>query len=185
MVKDKVIIISGEISAAAENIDEGGFRKIVDAILQAGKVFISGAGRSGDIMKCMAKRLMHAGIKSYVVGETVTPPAVANDLIIIGSGSGETESLLIIAEKAKRLGASVALITTNPDSTIGKKADIVAVIQASTPKSKSETKLVSVQPMANLFEQLLFITTDAVSMQVAEEKGMDYEAMFKRHANLE
>lgn len=56
-------------------------------------------------------RMMHMGIDAYVVGETVTANLEKGDLLIIGSGSGETKTLVSIAEKAKSLGGTVAAVT--------------------------------------------------------------------------
>ena len=62
-------------------------------------------------------RMMHMGLDAYVVGETVTPNLEEGDLLIISTGSGETKSLVPMAEKAKELGATVAAVTIKPDST--------------------------------------------------------------------
>ena len=56
-------------------------------------------------------RLMHMGKQVYVVGEIVTPSIQQGDLLLIVSGSGETESLVAMAKKAKRLGATIATVT--------------------------------------------------------------------------
>ena len=185
MTKETILKIIDEISTAASQTDDLTCQKLIDSILTSNQVFSAGAGRSGELMKCFAKRLMHAELSSYVVGETVSPPAKKGDLLIIGSGSGETESLVIIAKKAKKLGVKLALITTNPKSTLAGLADIILEIKASTPKSTQSKESLSFQPMANLFEQMLYLTTDAISMMVAKEKGLDYTKMFARHANLE
>jgi 6-phospho-3-hexuloisomerase len=42
--------------------------------------------------------------------------------MIIATGSGETETLAVIAAKAKKIGAKLALITIYPESTIGRAA---------------------------------------------------------------
>lgn len=176
-----------EINEMAEHLDVDGMQTVVREILSAKQVFAAGAGRSGDLMKCMAKRLMHAEVQAYVLGETVTPPAARGDLLIIGSGSGETESLVVLSGKAKKLGVKTVLITTNASSTIAKQADAVLVIPAKTPKSAGAgpAEMDSVQPMANLFEQMLLLTGDAICMKVASQKGLSAEDMFANHANLE
>jgi Predicted sugar phosphate isomerase involved in capsule formation len=45
-----------------------------------------GAGRSGLVAKAFAMRLMHLGMISYVVGETITPALQTGDLIVVLSG---------------------------------------------------------------------------------------------------
>ena len=107
----------------------------VDLLLGAKEIFCAGAGRSGFEIKGFAMRLMHMGLNSYVVGETCTPNIDEEGLLVICSGSGETKSLVNHAQKAKSVGAKIALITIDPNSTIAKLADVVIEISAPSPKS--------------------------------------------------
>ena len=50
------------------------------------------------------------GFNAHIVGEILTPPLAEGDLVIIGSGSGETKSLIHTAAKAKSLHGMVAVI---------------------------------------------------------------------------
>lgn len=157
---------------------------LVNGILEAKKVLVAGAGRSGFMAKSFAMRMMHMGLDPYVVGETVTPNLEEGDIFIVGSGSGETKSLVAMVEKAKSIGAVVAAITIAPNSTIGSLADIVVEIPAQT-KSGEDTGNKSIQPMGSLFEQSLLLTYDSVILRLMERKGMNSETMYGRHANLE
>ncbi len=58
-------------------------------------------GRSGLAAKAFAMRLMHLGISSYVVGETISPAIYDDDCIIAISGSGETNTIVSAARIAK------------------------------------------------------------------------------------
>ncbi|MFP3361708.1 SIS domain-containing protein, partial [Planococcus sp. SIMBA_143] len=78
--------------------------KLVEAIVAANKVFVAGAGRSGFMGKSFVMRMLHMGIDAYAVGETVTANLQEGDLLIVGTGSGETKTLVPIVEKAKSLG---------------------------------------------------------------------------------
>ncbi|GAB2700659.1 6-phospho-3-hexuloisomerase [Paenibacillus thermoaerophilus] len=158
--------------------------RLVDAILKSKKIFTAGAGRSGLMARAFAMRLMQMGFEAYVVGETVTPNLEKEDLLIIGSGSGETKSLALMAEKAKSLGAAVGVVTINPESTIGRLSDIVVKMPGS-PKDKADGDYKTIQPMASLFEQTLLLLYDAVILKLMEKKGLGSGAMFARHANLE
>ncbi len=51
-----------------------------------------------------------------------TPAIKLNDVFVIISGSGSTEHLRLLADKAKSVGADIVLITTNKDSAIGNLA---------------------------------------------------------------
>ncbi len=61
-------------------------------------------------------RLNQLGKYAYVVGESTTPSITSEDLFVIISGSGKTEHLKLLADKAKSVGAEVVLMTTSPNS---------------------------------------------------------------------
>lgn len=174
-----------ELGQLFDRLDESELENLVQAILECGTVFAAAAGRSGMLLRCAAMRLMHMGKPAYVVGEIVTPPIHPGDVLLIASGSGETGSLVSMAKKAKGLGARVALVTANPQSTIAGLADVVVKLPAPTPKAEIRDYVASVQPMGNLFEQSMFITLDAVVMELMARLGKTSEMMFTRHANLE
>ncbi len=178
-------IVLKELQTTLSQIDDAKADALAESIVAAGKVLVAGAGRSGFAVKSFAMRLMHMGLDAYVVGETVTPNLEAADLLIIGSGSGETESLVTMAKKAKGLQAKLALVTIFPQSSIAQAADIVVTIPAPTPKSKVENNFTSIQPMGSLFEQSLLLFLDIVILKLMEKKSKDSDTMFKRHANLE
>ncbi|MGM1021028.1 MAG: 6-phospho-3-hexuloisomerase [Bacillota bacterium] len=158
--------------------------QLIQSIESANKVFVAGAGRSGFMIRSLAMRLMHMSVQAYVVGETVTPGLSEGDLLIIGSGSGETKSLTSMAEKAKKLGASLALLTTSPGSTIGKLADIIVKLPGA-PKDPSNKDYQTIQPMGSLFEQTLLLYGDALVLRTMELRRLTSESMFGQHANLE
>jgi 6-phospho-3-hexuloisomerase len=174
-----------ELDRALKAISPQEAERLADLVLAANRIFVAGAGRSGLAMRAFAMRLMHMGFTAYVVGETVTPAVKADDLLVIGSGSGATATLVAIADKAKTLGASLALVTIFPGSRIGQLADAVVRIPASTPKADGDAQFASVQPMGSLFEQSLLIVLDIVVMRLMEKKAFDSNTMFERHANLE
>jgi 6-phospho-3-hexuloisomerase len=174
-----------ELKITLGGLSEAKLKSLVKAILTSQKIFVAGAGRSGLMTKAFAMRLMHMGFTAYVVGEIITPGIRPDDLLIIGSGSGSTESLTVMAEKAKSFGARIALISIIKDSRIGKLADLVITIPAPTPKLNNEHGFTSIQPMGSLFEQSLLLTLDMIIMLLMVESNKDSAMMFQRHANLE
>lgn len=173
-----------ELSKTIDLIPELEAEKLLNNILESKKIFVSGAGRSGLMGKSFAMRMMHMGIDAYVVGETVTANLEQGDLLIIGSGSGETNTLIAIAEKAKKLGGSIALITTSPKSTLGRLADIIVPLPGAQ-KDKSNSDYYTIQPMGSLFEQTMLLFYDALILKFMEIKGLDSNKMYGKHANLE
>ncbi|MEH7417015.1 6-phospho-3-hexuloisomerase [Neobacillus drentensis] len=173
-----------ELSRTINLISDKEAEEFVNKILDSNKIFVAGAGRSGFMGKSFVMRMMHMGIDAYIVGETVTANLEPDDLLIIGSGSGETKTLVAIAEKAKNIGGTVAAITISPDSTIGKLADIVVKLPGA-PKDQSTGDYQTIQPMGSLFEQTMLLFYDALILRFMEKKGLDSNKMYGKHANLE
>ncbi len=173
-----------ELHQTVPLISEEESEKLVNKILESKKIFVAGAGRSGFMGKSFVMRMMHMGIDAYVVGETVTANLEKDDLLIIGSGSGETKTLVPIAEKAKSLGGTVAAVTISPESTIGQLADIIIKLPGAK-KNQSESDYVTIQPMGSLFEQTMLLFYDALILRFMEKKGLDSNKMYGKHANLE
>jgi len=177
--------IVDELKQVMSQLDPVNCEKFVDIILSSGRVFVAGAGRSGFMVKSFAMRLMHMGFESYVVGETTTPNIESGNLLVIASGSGETGSLVSIAQKAKQFNALLALVSIFPESSIGRLADIKMKINAPTPKVKTGTGVKSIQPMGSLFEQSLLIFFDTIILGLMDKQGKNTDTMFGKHANLE
>ena len=177
--------ILDELGETVGNVCSDSAEKLANAIMAAETIFVAGAGRSGLAMKSFAMRLMHMGFDTYVVGETVTPSITENDVLLIGSGSGSTSSLVASADKAHAIGATICLITIDESSPIGKLAEVVLTIPAPSPKVNRDLGFRSIQPMGSLFEQSLLLMLDAIVLLLMEKTGKTPESMFTRHANLE
>ena len=177
--------ILDELGKIMGHVRNNSAEKLADTIIAAQAVFVAGAGRSGLAMKSFAMRLMHMGFDTHVVGETVTPSITDKDVLLVGSGSGSTSSLVTSTNKADTIGATICLITIDENSPIAQMAEVVIIIPASTPKIDRELDFRSVQPMGSLFEQSLLLTLDAIIFLLMERTGKTLESMFTRHANLE
>jgi len=118
-VQEMMQLMASKIRAISNAISDKDVDAFIDQLLQAKRVYVMGAGRSGLVAKSFAMRLMHLGLQSYVVGETITPAVQKGDAIVVFSGSGKTKSIADIAETGKEIGAHICLITSNPDSRIG------------------------------------------------------------------
>jgi 6-phospho-3-hexuloisomerase len=182
--KAYAVDIVRELQRAAGELDGEQEERLAEAILASRRVFLAGAGRSGLMARAFAMRLMHLGMDAYVVGETITPGIAEGDILIIGSGSGETRTLVAMAEKAKQLQASVAVLTLAPESAIGRLADLIVRLPG-VSKEQSGDDRASRQPMGSLFEQTLLVQFDAVILRLMEKLAQGTGTMFKQHANLE
>lgn len=174
----KLIIekISGVLSATDSSYDA----KLTQLLDQASRIFVAGAGRSGLIAKFFAMRLMHGGYEVYVVGEIVTPSIRKGDLLLVISGSGETETMIAFTKRARELGAVIAILSTKSSSTMGDMSDMV--FQIGTPEQYG--KIVGM-PMGTTFELSTLMFLEATISHIIHEKGIPEEEMRTRHANLE
>ncbi len=173
-------LILDKVSSILYATDDSYPAKLTKMLDKAKRVFVSGAGRSGLVCRFFAMRLMHSGYDVSVVGEIVTPSIKKGDLLIIISGSGETEQLIAFTKKAREVGAQIVLITAKSDSTIGDMAD--AVLQIG--KSDQYGKVVGM-PMGTVFELSTLSFLEALVSHLIHEKGIAEEVMRTRHANLE
>jgi 6-phospho 3-hexuloisomerase len=173
-------MIIGKISSVISSTDASFDEKLTGVLDGAKRIFVAGAGRSGLIARFFAMRLMHGGYEVFVVGEIVTPSIRSGDLLIVISGSGETETMIAFTKRAKELGADIALITTKNSSTIGDMAKIT--FQVGTPEQYG--KIVGM-PMGTTFELSTLMLLEATISHIIHEKGIPEEEMRTRHANLE
>lgn len=164
--------------AAASALDD-----LADALFAADRVFLAGAGRSGIALRMTAMRLMHLGLDVHVVGEATAPAIRAGDLLLTASGSGGTESVVRAARTASGAGASVAAITTDADSALGRLGDVVVVVPAAQKLDRSAAA--SRQYAGSLFEQLVVVIGDGLFHAMWERQGTSADELWPRHANLE
>jgi 6-phospho-3-hexuloisomerase len=174
-----------EIRSVATRVSAEEMDRLAEAIRAARSVFVAGAGRSGLAMRGFAMRLMHLGITAHVVGDVTTPALQPGDLLVIGSGSGSTSSLVAVAAQAVKRGGATALLTIDPESPLARTAAVVVRVPAPSPKSAATDGVSSRQPMATLFEQALGVLLDSCIMLLMRLSGVSEQAMFQRHANLE
>ncbi|MBQ16737.1 MAG: 6-phospho-3-hexuloisomerase [Planctomycetaceae bacterium] len=184
-VAERAARIAEEIGATVRRVDDEAASRLVEALAETPRVFVAGAGRSGCAVRAFAMRLAHLGLSAHVVGETTTAALAAGDLLVVGSGSGSTGSMVAIAQKAAALGGRIALVTIREGSPIGELAEIQLCVPAPTPKLDGPDEASSIQPMGSLFEQSLLVVLDAVVLGLMDRLASDPGTMFSRHANLE
>lgn len=181
--------ILGELSNAAALVQETELVSMADAVLAADRVFVAGAGRSGFVARGFANRLVHLGLPVAFVGEPTTPPIQAGALLVAVSASGRTAGLLSSVEKAHQLGATVGTITTDSTGPIGLIADVQIVLPGTSRLGNRDQgggeAVVSVQPVGTLFEQLAWLTCDALVVLIRDRTRQTNQRLIERHANLE
>jgi 6-phospho-3-hexuloisomerase len=182
-------VVIEEIETVLKKVKAKELETAVHEISAAPRIFVYGEGRSGLMAKAFAMRLMHAGFIVFAVGETTTPSIQSEDLLVIISGSGNTKSGQFYVESARRTGARILLLTTDPESAIGRLSDRCLQVPAAT-KYRRSNEPKTIQPLGNLFDQAVHIVLDVVVMKSIEQRdeiSADtlHDSMAKRHANLE
>ena len=178
--------VLAEVAACVHQVSAESLTQAEMLMDAAPRIFAAGAGRSGLCMRALSMRLMHLGKAVYIAGDTTTPSITADDLLILGSGSGRTASLLMMAGQAQRQHAKILLFTTDTAAPLAELADYRVIIPA-PPLTASERArgLLSVQPLGTLFEQSLLILCDSIILGLMQRLGIDTAQMLERHANLE
>jgi 6-phospho-3-hexuloisomerase len=184
MVQQKIKEILSEVSNVLEKVNQNEVDMLISEIVGAKKIVVCGAGRVGFAIKGFGMRLAHMGLNTFALGDVTVPSIGEGDLLIVASGSGETQTIFDIVVIAKKNNCRIALITGNPDSRIGKLADTIVRVTAPS-KTKPVADFISIQPMTTLNEQCLGIFFDAVVLLLMNKKNETHDTMWARHSNLE
>ena len=186
-VTPNLSLVQDEIAVTAAGISEEQVavlaRHLAGHLGGAGRVFVAGAGRSGLVLRMAAMRLMHLGLNVHVAGDTTTPAISSGDLLLVASGSGTTSGVVKAAETAAKAGARIAAFTTNPGSPLAGLADALVIIPAAQKTDHGSS--VSRQYSGSLFEQVLFLATEALFQSLWDNTDVPAEELWLRHANLE
>lgn len=174
--------VAGELKGVLGEIDKKEIEGFVEEILKAKKIQVFGMGRVGFAMRAFAMRLMHLGFSTTFVYETTTPNIGEGDLLIEGCAC--TAICREVIGSAKKARAKVAVITAHPESEIAQMADLTIRLKGQVLEG-GEGEIPSVQPMATLFEQSLFILLDLIILLLMERTKQTSFDMTKRHTNLD
>jgi len=188
-------MMASKIRSIANTISDEDTEKFIRELLNAKRIYVIGAGRSGLVAKAFAMRLMHLGLNAYVVGETITPALNKGDVMVIFSGSGRTKTVADLAETAKEIGGKICLITSNADSRIGKIADCTVIIEHHRDSVEDDALEFEIRqmmgdhksfaPLGTIFETASMIFADAVISRMMEIAKIDETALKNRHTNIE
>ncbi len=194
LMKSSISAIIKNIETAETYLDEKSIENFMNIINESDNVFVIGAGRSGLVGKAFAMRLMHLGISTYVVGETISPAINEGDCIIAISGSGETNTIVSSAKISKERGAKILALTSYTESTLGKLADATIYIQGRTKieaydknylKRQIDGNYTSLTPLGTAFELTSLVFLDGLICALMNKMGKTEDDLKKRHTVLE
>lgn len=175
-------VLETEAAAILALVDrlDATFDHAVQLLLQCeGRVILTGMGKSGIICQKIAATLTSTGTASFFLH-----PAEAmhgdlgvirsDDVVIALSYSGETDELLRLLERIRRLGAKLIVITGNSASTLAQSADVA--LDCSVTEEACPMNLV---PTASTTAALAI--GDALAMTLLVEKGFRQEDFANLH----
>ena len=194
IMKTSIAAILENIQNAEEYLNEESIEKFENIIINANNVFVTGAGRSGLAAKAFAMRLMHLGLSSYVVGETISPAINEDDCIVAISGSGETNTIVSAAKIAKARGSKVLAVTSYDTSTLAGLADGILLVKGRTKQEVDDENYMkrqihgnytSLTPLGTAFELTTLVFLDAIVSELMEKMEQTESDLKARHTVLE
>ena len=167
------------ISALTERLDQG-FHDACDLLLNcAGRIVVTGMGKSGHIGNKIAATLASTGSPAFFMhpGEASHGDLgmiTADDLVIALSNSGETSEITLLLPWLKRIGIPLLALTGNPASTLARSADIHLDVSVA-----AEACPLGLAPTSSTTATLAM--GDALAVAVLEARGFTEEDFALSH----
>jgi 6-phospho-3-hexuloisomerase len=189
-------ILSGA-KRAIDEMDEGQVENLINMIQETKdkKIFVVGMGRSGFVGRAFALRLMNLGFNVYFLGETITPAAGKDDLVIAISGTGMTKLVVSAAAAAKDIGTKIIAITSYKESQLGQMADQLVLIKGRTKMGwpREEDYLARqilgerepISPLGSVFENNCMVFLDGLVVELMYRMKKNENDLRSRHATIE
>ena len=189
-------ILTGAAKAIRE-LDPNQVEKMISMLLEAKdrKIFVVGMGRSGFVGRAFALRLMNLSFNVYFLGETITPAAGKDDLVIAISGTGMTKLVVSAVAASKEIGAKVIAITSYKDSALGQTADLLVLIGGRTKMGwpREEDYLARqilgerepLSPLGSIFENNCMVFLDGLIVELMYRMKKSENDLRMRHATIE
>jgi 6-phospho-3-hexuloisomerase len=176
-MREAAAYIVTEAQRALEGVDDKALEQFVGAITGAKKIFVYGVGRSGMVAKAFAIRLVQLGLDVHMIGETTTPIVESGDLVMIVSNTGETMSAIQTANIVGRIGAKVALLTSNGHSKLASASTIVVELPIRRDENRPKYA-----PLGTLFEASAYLFLDSLVPVLMQKLDQTEHMMRRRHA---
>ncbi|WP_440954974.1 6-phospho-3-hexuloisomerase [Methanosarcina sp. Mfa9] len=187
-------LIVDQLNDVINRLENEAIKGMLQKTLDAERIFLMGAGRSGLVAKAFAMRLMHLGFTVYVVGETTTPAVQEKDVVIAISGSGETRSIANLGKIVKDIGSTLITVTSKKESTLGRISDIAMVLPSKTKddldaggylERNMRGDYKNLPPLGTAFEITSLVFLDSVIAQLITLTGASEAELKSRHTNIE
>ncbi len=180
--KDLAKTVLQEHEKVLMDVKDGEVEKLLDAIAKAKCIQVFGMGRMKCAVRAFVMRLMHMELDAHVVYDTTCPNIGPGDLLIVNAAC--TTIGYTVMQFAKKLGAKVVAITANPYSKAAKLCDFTVSLRGQVHGGR-DYEIASIQPMAALFEQTIFVFEDIIIQLLMKKLNITAEQMAKRHTNVD
>lgn len=176
----QVLHIEAQAVLALDARIDDDFLKALSLILNcAGRVIVSGMGKSGHIGRKIASTLASTGTPAFFVHPAEASHGdlgmiTADDVLIAISNSGESAELLNILPSIKRQGARLIALTGKPESSLARDADVhlnSGVAQEACP--------LNLAPTASTTATLAL--GDALAVALLDARGFGAEDFARSH----
>src|ERR1700756_823188 len=121
-----------DLAGVFSKFDSSQLEVLSQELLVAKRIVCYGVGREGLMMAAIAMRLMHAGFKSYVVGEMVTPPVGPGDVFFTSAGPGHFPTIETLLKVAREAGGRNLVVSAQPARAAQMPVDVVIHLPAQT-----------------------------------------------------
>jgi 6-phospho-3-hexuloisomerase len=167
-----------EIGAALDAVDGTAIDAACEAIAGARAVVLYGCGREGLMMRALAMRLHHLGLRVAMQGDMACPPVGPGDLLLASAGPGQLATVTALLGVAQAAGSGTLLLTAEPDRA---PEGPLLVIPARTMAQAEGGTL----PMGSLYEGAMFFLFEEMVERLRRRLGETPDTMRARHTNLE
>lgn len=174
-----------ELGAVFDRLNDTNVDHACRMIADARRTVVFGGGRERLQIMGFAMRLYHLGRSAAVEGDMTAPPVGKGDLFIVTVGPGEIPTALALLDVAKSAGATILVITAQPNGRAAVYADFVLHLPAQTMADDQGGRRSSVLPMGSLYEGALFVLFEIMILKLATLLKVTPEAMRANHTNLE
>lgn len=175
-------VLRTEADAIGRLIDrlDHSFEHAVELIAATkGRVIVTGMGKSGLVAKKIAATFSSTGTPSFFLhpAEAIHGDLgmlVAGDTVVALSYSGETDELLRLLDRIKRLGIPLISMTGNAQSTLAQASDVVLDVSI-----EKEACLLNLAPTASTTASLAM--GDALAVVLQQRRGFQEDDFAELH----
>ena len=156
------------------------FERAVDALFACtGRVVVTGMGKSGLIGRKVSATLASTGTPSLFLHPAEALHGdlgmlVRNDVLLAISYGGETEEIIALLERVKRLEIKMVTLTGNARSTLAEASDVVLDVSV-----KEEACSLNLAPTASTTVSMA--VGDALAVALLERRGFKHDDFADLH----